>query len=62
MTGNYNEMTRACSPMGAGSFCKLEVLQRILVCAMAQGQGKETKKEDATASKKQDPIMKYKCF
>lgn len=30
--------------MGAGSFYKLEVLQRILVCAMAQGQGKETKK------------------
>lgn len=56
MTGDYNEMTRACSLMGAGSFCKLEVLQRILVCAMAQGQGKETKKEDATASKKQDPI------
>jgi len=42
--------------MGAGSFYKLEVLQRILVCAMVQGQGKETKKEDATASKKQDPI------
>lgn len=30
--------------MGAGSFCKLEVLQRILVCAMAQRQGKEKKK------------------
>ncbi|EEX69185.1 hypothetical protein MITSMUL_04256 [Mitsuokella multacida DSM 20544] len=55
MTGNDNEMTRAC-PHGAGSFCKLEVLQRILVCAIAQGQGKETKKEDAAASKKQDPI------
>lgn len=47
--------------MGAGSFYKLEVLQRILVCAMAQGQGKE-KKRGRSCVQKARSNMKYKCF
>lgn len=54
MTGNNNEMTRACSH-GGRLFLQIAVPAKDS-CLRHGTEAKKTKKEDAAASKKQDPI------